>query len=78
MVPLKVRVMPLNPDNREHIAAYTGRERVMDCREAFKKYTNIVGRAEGVDFLYAENWGDDWPEIAKASQEASLKEEEQP
>ena len=43
----------------------------VDWREIFKRYTNIVGRAEAVDFLYVADWTpEEWVEIQKASDEA--------
>jgi hypothetical protein len=43
----------------------------MDWREAFRKYVEIVGRAEGVHFLYPDDWpAEEWDEIVKVIHEA--------
>lgn len=43
----------------------------LDWRDRFIKYINIVGLHEGVSFLYEEEWGDDWPIILSAEDEAT-------
>lgn len=49
-----------------------------DWRTVFMKYLEIVGDAEGVDFIdlrdgakqYPVDFGDDWPEVEKAIMES--------
>lgn len=42
----------------------------MHWREVFKRYASIVVRAEGVLFLYEEDWtADEWREIERALDE---------
>jgi len=42
----------------------------VDWREVFKKYMAIVGMAEGVDFLYEDQWTpEEWVEVNRAREE---------
>lgn len=39
----------------------------MDWRDIFKRYVDLVGQAEGVTFLYEEDWSpEEWAAIQEA------------
>lgn len=41
-----------------------------DWRAMFKKYVDIVGEAEGIDFLYPSDWSaEEWDEIQEIRRE---------
>jgi hypothetical protein len=51
----------------------------VDWREAFIKYINIVGDAEGVDFLRADDWTqEEWAAVNQAAAEAYARYSSQP
>lgn len=39
----------------------------MDWRDMFIRYSNVIGQAEGVDFLYSDDWTEEeWKAIKEA------------